>query len=226
MLRRSKFRPASHPNTNLSDDRKTIPVGIAIVAGGGATRLPGKVTARAGAVPMIVRVLNNVRAASREIVVASNAELAPEIRALVDVPVVTDREPGRGPIAGLIAAFEAMHASPIFALAADAPFVDAAFVRRLATNWVDGDEALVPTHAAADGRPQIEPLAALYDRDAFVRVAPEILRSGRGAVRRVVEALRTRYVEVDEDPLRFTNVNTPEDYAALLEQLRARGEFA
>jgi molybdopterin-guanine dinucleotide biosynthesis protein A len=45
-------------------------------------------------------------------------------------------------------------------------------------------------------------------------------------VRRVVEALRTRYVEVDDDPLRFTNVNTPDDYAALLEQLRARGEFA
>jgi len=184
------------------------------------------VTARAGAVPMIVRVLNNVRAASREIVVASSAELATELRALVDVPVVTDREPGRGPVAGLLAAFEAMHSTPIFALAADAPFVDAAFVHRLAARWTGDDEALVPTHAGADGRPQIEPLAAFYDRDTFVRVAPEILRSGRGAVRRVVEALRTRYVEVDEDPLRFTNVNTPEDYAALLEQLRARGEFA
>jgi molybdopterin-guanine dinucleotide biosynthesis protein A len=175
---------------------------------------------------MIVRVLKNVRAASSEIVVASSAELAPELRALVDVPVVIDREPGRGPVAGLLSAFETMRASPIFALAADAPFVDAAFVRRLAVHWVDGDEALVATHAGADGRPHIEPLAAFYDRDAFVRVAPEILRSGRGAVRRVVEALRTRYVEVDDDPLRFTNVNTPEDYAALLEQLRARGEFA
>jgi molybdopterin-guanine dinucleotide biosynthesis protein A len=184
------------------------------------------VTANAGAVPMIVRVLNNVRAASREIVVASSTELATEIHALVDVPVVTDREAGGGPVAGLIAAFETMHASPIFALAADEPFVDAAFVRRLAACWTDGDEALVPTHADADGRTHIEPLAALYDREAFVRVAPEILRSGRGAVRRVVEALRTRYVEVDDDPLRFTNVNTPDDYAALLEQLRARGESA
>jgi molybdopterin-guanine dinucleotide biosynthesis protein A len=226
MHRRSKFRPASHPSTNLNDARETISVGIAIVAGGRATRLPGKVTARAGAVPMIVRVLNNVRAASREIVVASSAELAPELRALVDVRVVIDREPGRGPVAGLLAAFETMHASPIFALAADAPFVDAAFVQRLAAHWMRGDEALVPTHAGADGRPQIEPLAALYDRDAFVRVGPEILRTGRGAARRVVEALRTRYVEVDDDPLRFTNVNTPDDYAALLEQLRARGEFA
>ena len=175
---------------------------------------------------MIARVMQNLRAASDEIVVSTSANLAPEIRALVDVPIVVDAEPERGPLGGMLAAFATMRASPIFTMAGDAPFVDAAFVRGLAAQWVEGDEALVPTHAGADGRPQIEPLAAFYDRDAFLRVAPEILRSGRGAVRRVVEALRTRYVEVDDDPLRFTNVNTPDDYAALLEQLRARGESA
>jgi molybdopterin-guanine dinucleotide biosynthesis protein A len=175
---------------------------------------------------MIVRVLQNLSAASSEIVVASSEELQAEIRGLVDVPVVIDREPERGPVAGMLAAFEEMRSSPIFAVAGDSPFVDAAFAHRLAAHWTGDDEALVPTHAGADGRPQIEPLAAFYDRDAFLRVAPEILRSGRGAVRRVVEALRTRYVEVDDDPLRFTNVNTPDDYAALLEQLRGRGEFA
>jgi molybdopterin-guanine dinucleotide biosynthesis protein A len=175
---------------------------------------------------MIVRVLRNLRAASDEIVVSTSAELAPEIRALVDVGVVVDAEPERGPIGGMLDAFATMRSSPIFTTAGDAPFVDAAFARHLRAHWTDGDEALVPTHLDDVGATQIEPLATLYDRDAFLRVAPEILRSGRGAVRRVVEALRTRYVEVDEDPLRFTNVNTPEDYAALLEQLRARGEFA
>jgi molybdopterin-guanine dinucleotide biosynthesis protein A len=175
---------------------------------------------------MIARVLDNVRAASNEIVISSSAELAPDIRALVDVPVVVDSEPERGPLGGMLAAFATMRSTPIFTLAGDAPFIDAAFARRFVVHWTGDEEALVPMHAGADGQPQSEPLAAFYDRDAFVRVAPEILRSGRGAVRRVVEALRTRYVEVDDDPLTFTNVNTPDDYAALLEQLRARGESA
>jgi molybdopterin-guanine dinucleotide biosynthesis protein A len=188
--------------------------------------LPGKITARAGAIPLIARVVRNLLDASNDVVVSSSAELAPELRTLVDVPVVVDSERDRGPLGGMLAAFATMRSPVIFTVAGDAPFVDAAFARRFVGHWTDGDEALVPVHAGADGRPQTEPLAAFYDRDAFGRVAPEILRSGRGAVRRVVEALRARYVEVDDDPLRFTNVNTPDDYAALLEQLRARGEFA
>jgi molybdopterin-guanine dinucleotide biosynthesis protein A len=200
--------------------------GIVILAGGRATRFPGKLTANAGATSMLLRVLANLRAASREIVVSTSAELATRIGALVDVAVTIDRDAERGPVAGMLSAFATMRSSPIFTVAGDAPFIDAAFVLRLAAHWNDGDEALLPVWRAADGQQQIEPLAALYDRDAFVRVAPEILRSGRGAVRRVVEALRTRYVEVDDDPLTFTNVNTPDDYAALLEQLRARGESA
>jgi molybdopterin-guanine dinucleotide biosynthesis protein A len=158
---------------------------------------------------MIARVLDNVRAASNEIVISSSAELAPDIRALVDVPVVVDSEPERGPLGGMLAAFATMRSTPIFTLAGDAPFIDAAFARRFVVHWTGDEEALVPMHAGADGQPQSEPLAAFYDRDAFVRVA-----------------LRTRYVEVDDDPLTFTNVNTPDDYAALLEQLRARGESA
>jgi molybdopterin-guanine dinucleotide biosynthesis protein A len=176
--------------------------------------------------PMIAHVVHNVRAASDEIVVSTSADLAREMRALVDVPVVVDAEPERGPLGGMLAAFATMRANPIFTIAGDVPFLDAAFVRGLAERWVDGDEALVPTHRSGDRESHIEPLAAFYDRAAFLRVAPEMLRSGRGAVRRVVEALRTRYVEIDDDPLRFTNVNTPDDYAALLEQLRARGESA
>ncbi len=211
---------------SLSETPAPRSFGIAIVAGGRGTRLPGKLTATAGSTPMIVRVLDNVRGAASEIVVSTSAELAPTMGALVDVPVVLDGERDRGPLGGMLSAFATMRSPLIFTVSGDAPFVDAAFAHRFVAHWKDGDEALVPVHAGADGRPQIEPLAAFYDRAAFVRVAPEILRSGRGAVRRVVEALRTRYVEVDDDPLRFTNVNTPEDYAALLEQLRARGEFA
>ncbi|MBD5633759.1 MAG: molybdenum cofactor guanylyltransferase [Candidatus Eremiobacteraeota bacterium] len=156
---------------------------------------------------------------------ASSTELAPEIRELVDVPVVTDREPGRGPVAGLLAAFATMRSSPIFAVAGDAPFVDAAFVRGLATHWRPGDEAVLPFHDDGEGATRTEPLAALYDRAAFLRAGTEVVRSGRGAMRLVVEALATRYVRVEEETSTFANVNTPADDAAFRAELRNRGDI-
>ncbi len=200
--------------------------GIVIVAGGLATRLPGKLTANAGALPLVARVLRNVRAAAAEVVVSTSAALAAEMRALVDVPVVVDTETARGPAGGMLAAFATMREPVIFAVAGDAPFIDAGFATRLAARWRSGDEALVPIHASPGGQPQSEPLAALYDRVAFLREAAPILRGGRGALRLVLEALATRYVDIEGDALAFTNVNTPEDFAALRAQLRARGESA
>jgi len=37
------------------------------------------------------------------------------------------------------------------------------------------------------------------------------LRSGKGALRTVIEKLKTRYVNVQDDAV-FANVNTPQDY--------------
>ena len=203
-----------------------MPFGIVILAGGRATRFPGKLTADAGAMPLVARVLHNLRGASNEIVVASSRDLAAAMRRLVDVPVVEDAEAARGPIGGLLAAFATMRASPIFAAAGDAPFLDAAFANRLYAHWRDGDEALVPIHVTEAGAPQSEPLAAFYDRGAFLREAPAVLRDGRGALRLVVEALHARYVSVNDAPRVFTNVNTPEDYAAVRAHFATQGESA
>jgi molybdopterin-guanine dinucleotide biosynthesis protein A len=186
-----------------------------ILAGGRAERFPGKLTADAGGLPMLARVLRNVRGASSDIRIASSLELEPEISALVDVPVVVDGERARGPVGGMLAAFAATGATPLFVVAGDAPFVDAAFATRLYAEWRAGDEALVPIHATPGGQPQSEPLAALYDRVAFLRAGAAVLREGRGALRLVLERLKTRYVPVADGPQLFTNVNTPADYAAL-----------
>jgi molybdopterin-guanine dinucleotide biosynthesis protein A len=137
------------------------------------------------------------------------------LRETVDVPVLEDDERARGPVGGMLTACAAMREATIFAAAGDAPFVDAAFARRLYSHWHAGDEALVPIHMTFDGQAQSEPLAAFYDRRAVLREAPAILRDGRGAVRLVVEALHARYVHVDDAPHTFTNVNTPGDYAAM-----------
>lgn len=193
-------------------------VGVAILAGGEATRLPGKLALAAGEMPMIVRVFRNV-SAGRETYLSIKETFPPEIDALLPCPMVVDCWKLRGPLAGLLSTLTEMTSPFVFAVAGDAPFVDAAFIERLAHMWEDGDEAVVPLHTL-DGKEMLEPLAALYDRRAFLREGFDVLAAGKGALRAVIDRLRTRMVRI-EDPRIFTNVNTSADYAKLKTVLQA-----
>jgi molybdopterin-guanine dinucleotide biosynthesis protein A len=184
--------------------------GVLILAGGEATRLPGKLGLAAGDVPLLVRVFRNV-SPGRPTYVSCKGTFPPEIDALLPCPMVVDRWVMRGPLAGLVSTMAEMTTPLVFAVAGDAPLVDAAFIGRLERERQSGDEAVIPVRDR-DGREQIEPLAALYDREAFLREGSEVLSSGQGALRLVIDRLRTRRVRID-DPAIFANVNTPEDYA-------------
>ena len=192
-----------------------LDLGILILAGGEATRLPGKLFKNAGEVPMLVRVYDNVHAAGPTFISVKGA-LPAEIDERLPVPMVVDRWIMRGPLAGLISTMSEMPTKHVFAVAGDAPFLDAAFITALAQHYQDGDEAVIPTHH--DG---IEPLAAIYDRLAFIREGTPILLAGNGALRLVIEKLAHRFVTFD-DPAHFANVNTPADYARIQKQLQKR----
>jgi molybdopterin-guanine dinucleotide biosynthesis protein A len=190
--------------------------GVAILAGGEATRLPGKLGLAAGDVPLLVRTLRNVSRANvggREMAIACRGSFEPQLDAQLPVTLVVDRWSGRGPLAGLLTAFAALRSRRVFAVAGDAPHVDARFVETLERAWRDGDEALVPSHRRDDGREQLEPLCALYDRLAVLREGFALLRSGNGSLHALLERLRTRVLPHAPSPV-FTNLNTPADYAA------------
>lgn len=193
-------------------------IGVAILAGGEATRLPGKLALDAGTIPMIVRVFRNV-SPGRETYLSIKETFPPAIDALLPCPMVVDGWKLRGPLAGLLSTFAEMSAPFVFAVAGDAPFVDGAFIDRLAREWEDGDEAVVPFHVR-DGKELLEPLAAIYERRAFLREGFDVLADGKGALRTVIERLRCRKVRL-EDGRVFMNVNTPADYAKLKTELRA-----
>jgi molybdopterin-guanine dinucleotide biosynthesis protein A len=190
-------------------------IGVLILAGGEATRLPGKLAMQVGDVPMLVRVFRNV-SPGRETCISTKGALAPELDALIDAPRVVDRWPLRGPLSGLLSTMSEMRTEWVFALAGDAPFVDAAFIDRLAVHVAPELEAIVPRHE--ENARRIEPLAALYRREAFVREGLPILLGGEGALRLVIDRLKTLFVPV-RDETAFANVNTPQDYAALREAL-------
>ncbi len=185
-------------------------VSVCILAGGQATRLPGKLGLELGDIPMLVRVYRNVSPA-RETWLSTKGALPPEIDAqLAGARQVVDRWPLRGPLSGLLSTLSEMRAEWVFAVAGDAPFVDARFIDGLQAHIAPQHEAIVPMHGENGQR--IEPLAALYRREAFLREGTPVLLGGHGALRLVIDRLQTRFVPV-KDERAFENVNTPEDYA-------------
>jgi molybdopterin-guanine dinucleotide biosynthesis protein A len=186
--------------------------GVLILAGGEATRLPGKLALTAGDLPLLARVYRNV-APGRETWLAVKAALPAGLDALVPAPVAVDRWSMRGPLAGMLTTMAQMRSRWIFAAAGDAPLLDGAFIDALCAAREPGDEAVVPVREV-DGAMQYEPLAALYDRLAFLRAGLSVLRSGRGALRLVLERLRVRAFAAADARL-FSNINTEDDYAAL-----------
>jgi molybdopterin-guanine dinucleotide biosynthesis protein A len=188
---------------------------VCILAGGEATRLPGKLALEVGELPMLVRVYRNV-SPGRATWLSTKGPLAPELAAQIDAPQVVDRWPLRGPLSGLLSTLNEMRAEWVFAVAGDAPFVDAAFIDSLEATIAPQYEAIVPMHD--DERRRIEPLAALYRREAFLREGMPVLLGGEGALRLVIDRLKTRFVPVREHRV-FENVNTPADYAKLREVL-------
>ncbi|HEX3551014.1 MAG TPA: molybdenum cofactor guanylyltransferase [Candidatus Elarobacter sp.] len=188
---------------------------VCILAGGEATRLPGKLALDAGDVPMLVRVYRNV-SPGRETWLSTKGALPATLATWIDAPQVVDRWPLRGPLSGLLSTLSEMRAEWVFAVAGDAPFVDSAFIERLERHAAPHFDAIVPMHDEIPRR--IEPLAALYRREAFLREGMPVLLGGDGALRLVIDRLRTRFVPV-RDERAFANVNTPADYAKLRETL-------
>lgn len=177
---------------------------VVILAGGEATRLPGKLERPLDGRPLLLRVYDNVRAAG-SVYVCAKETYVPEIDAELDCPLVIDRWPGQGPLAALLGAAQVMREARFYAVAGDAPAVTTEVLSRLAAAWDDGDEAVVPEH---DGR--YEPLAALYDSEAFAREARILLDGGERRMHALLERLRVRYVTLPES--HFVNVNTAADW--------------
>jgi molybdopterin-guanine dinucleotide biosynthesis protein A len=191
-------------------------VTVIVLAGGEAKRLPGKLFMDAGDLPLLVRVYRNV-SAGRATLISCKGALPYEIDLLIDAPAVVDRWPMRGPLSGLLSTMSEVRTPWAFAAAGDAPFIDAALIDKLAAQIEPGDEAVVPRRMR-DGALDIEPLAALYSCEAFLREGLPALLGGDGSLHMVIDRLKAHFVDVGDERI-FANVNTPADYNAVREAL-------
>lgn len=164
---------------------------------------------------LVEHVVERLRPAVDEVVVVTSADLdLPPLEARV----VRDREPERGPLAGLREGLAAADSDFAFVTATDAPFLTPEYVGAM----LDRETACAPV---ADGHVQV--LSAVYPR-AGLAVAERLLEEDRARPLTLLEALDFVAIEgaaldVSESPP-WQGFNTPETYLAAVraEDPRAR----
>ncbi|MBC7910094.1 MAG: molybdenum cofactor guanylyltransferase [Pyrinomonadaceae bacterium] len=130
---------------------------------------------------------------------------------------VPDVYPQWGALGGLHAALHACKSEWAAVVACDLPFVTGELFVRLASLGENFD-AVIPVQT--DGRPQ--PLCALYRRAPCLEAARGLIESGERRPRDLLQKVNTRRVataelaDLSDAQLFFLNINTPEDYKAVI----------
>ena len=179
--------------------------------------MPGKLALDVDGEPMVVRSYRRLTALHWPCIVSARTALAPALAgALCDAEVALDEIADGGPLAGLYSAARSTRTPLFFAAAADLPNISVDFARALLAAYDAAPEpkpsAVLPTWP--DGH--VEPLAALYERDAFVRGAGAALEAGKRKVTAALDGVRVLAYRVEaKDASILLNVNTPADFETL-----------
>jgi len=89
------------------------------------------------------------------------------------------------------------------------PYMNVDFVQTMLTYIDDRYDAIVPKQAS-----RIQPLASLYRRSALPK-ANLLLQQNKRSMKVLLEQLRVRYVEFEEECSTFININTQLDWSQL-----------
>ena len=126
------------------------------------------------------------------------------------VTVLSDPVDGVGPLAGLLAALNHAEGKPVVVAPVDMPLVSVELIKRLADPPLGSSQARV-----ARAGDQIQPLCAAYGPGVRTIVADRLEASKRSALGLIDALASITYIETD--PRTLTNINTPQEYAALME---------
>lgn len=171
--------------------------------------------------PLIERVLGRLAPVAGELVVTTSrpSELVYLEEHAFDglVPrIVADLEGSAGAMRGIASSLAAARLPLVAIVACDMPFVSPELIGALSDRVKEGPlDACVPREERG-----IEPLCAVWRRDACAPVARELLDQDRQRIRRLIDRVHAGYldepqiVEVAGSTLCFENVNTPEEFAA------------
>ena len=198
----------------IHDSKKTLDVlppkcGALLLAGGQSRRMG---TDKAGLLwngqPFVEVIARQLAVFEERLfsVGAARAPLPPPWRS------VTDVYPDCGPMGGLHAGLSACRSPYLAAVSCDLPLLESSLPLHLFSLACGDYDAVVPV--TPDGR--VHPLCAVYRKD-LVPLLEARLQNGNYRLMDALASCRLRRVPVDGAFARMlTNVNTPEDYQALL----------
>ena len=141
-------------------------------------------------------------------VIVCGGDRAPDGATLVADPAL-----GHGPLAGIVGAFAAAGGRDVFVTAVDMPMLTRAVVDVLAHPLLSADQARI---ARVEGRPQ--PLCGLYGRALGPHAMARLDAADRSMMAFIRRVPHLTLVDVDAKALR--NINTQNEYEALLADLR------
>ncbi len=168
----------------------------------------------------VVRVLREV--VEPVLVVAAPGQNVPELP--VGVEIVRDPVESRGPLQGLATGLTALtgKVDAVYLSSCDAPFLHAAFVRRMVSLLKEDSSIAVPHIGDYH-----HPLAGVY-RVSVLDAVNSLLAANRMRPVFLFDAVPTRIVQAEElidiDPTfqSLRNINTPEEYEIALRDFVAR----
>lgn len=185
------------------------PISAVILAGGQARRLGGveKGLLPTGAQCMLARIIARIQPQVDEILI--NANRALEQYQDFGLRIVSDPEPDLGPLAGIASGLGAAQHPLLFVSPCDCPQLPADLVARLYLAMQQQQRPLAIVH---DGE-RLQPLIALIHRSLLASLQTDI-DARRLKVHRWIETQSPAIAQFD-DAAAFTNINTPQDLAAL-----------
>lgn len=196
-----------------------------VLAGGRSSRMGrDKASLVLGGVTLLQRTVSALSAVVDEVVlVRAPGAALPPVEAPCPVRYAEDPVEGEGPLVGMAAGLEAARAPIAIVVGVDMPFLQPALLRLLADRVAAGARWVLPI---AERRPQ--PLCSAFARDALPVLRAHIQAGDRAPM---TIAADLGMVRLDEDEWRaadaegvsFLDVDTPEDFAAALARLEARG---
>lgn len=178
---------------------------LGILAGGRASRLGGidKAWLQHDGQPQVLRLIDRMRAEVGDVVVSANRNAGRyQSHGLT---TVVDRMPGLGPIGGLDALVHACTTPWLLTLPVDLLDINDCLLRSLLAAGEHG--------AFAEDDDGVQPLLALWPVTRLREAVGTAIVAGDLAVHRLQS--RLRMAQVRFDGVRFGNLNTPDDLAAV-----------
>ncbi len=137
-----------------------------------------------------------------------------------NLPIVLDSAERSGPMAGILSAFREKPSAAWLVVACDLPLIDSATLDNLVENR-DPTHVATAYRSSSDSLP--EPLFAIYEAHA-VDILLDFESQGIFCPRKILISSKTHLLD-PVNPRALENVNTPQDYEAILQNLSAENSI-